>query len=195
MNEGAARDVLARLARAPVVLWRGDSLSGADIDLLVTEDWQRALSEASLAPRADGQWATADGDVLVDPLPAADWPRAYPPAGEVLARAERRDQRLPPVAAAGDRLAIFAADAVAGRSVTKLAPKMRAALAEAPGAGHGDPLLSIALDPDALEASARRDTLRWSRALRAAARSRRARHALVRRVRASAARRLPQKNR
>jgi hypothetical protein len=188
MNEQAAREVLARLADAPVALWRGDSLAGHDVDLLVTGDWEGALRAASLAPRPDGHWVTPGGDVVVDPLPARDWPRHYPPADGVIARAERRDPELPPVAAADDRLAIFAADAVAGRSVAKLAAKMRAALAEEPDA---EPVLA----PADLERWARRDALPMLRALGVVARMPRARHALLARARAGGRRRLGQKKR
>jgi hypothetical protein len=183
VNEPAARELLERLAGAPVVLWRGDSLTGSDIDLLVTGGWEDALTAAGLQQRPDGHWANAAGDVIVDPLPAARWPRSYPPAAQVFARAARRDPALPPVAAADDRLAIFTADAVAGRSAAKLAPKLRAVLAEAPGARP-------ALDPGDLESWARGDALPPARAIAVAARLPRARHALFARLRAGARRRL-----
>ena len=179
MNEATARDLLARLADAPVVLWRGDSLAGSDIDLLVSEGWEEALRGAGLAPRADRHWTDAAGDVIVDPLPVADWPRSYPPAAGVIARATGR----PLVASAEDRTAIFVADAVAGRSMGKLAPKLREVGAE-------DSLAQLVLT-----ATPRRDALPWSRALLVALRAPRTAHALISRIRAAVARRTAQKNR
>ena len=175
MNEAAARALLVRLADAPVVLWRGDSLSGSDIDLLVTGEWEQALRDAGLAPRGDGHWANAAGDVIVDPVPLERWPRAYPPAGDVIARAAGR----PPVASEEDRREVFVAEAVGGRSMAKLEPKLR----ETAG---GDPLAELVL-----RAVPRRDALPWRTALRVVARAPRTRHALLARVRS----RLSQKKR
>jgi hypothetical protein len=175
VNEAAARALLERLADAPVVLWRGDSLSGTDIDILVTGEWERTLRDAGLQPRRDGHWTNAAGDVIVDPVPAERWSRAYPPAADVMARAEGR----PAVASSLDRTAIFIADAVGGRSMTKLTPKLRAV-------AGGDPVAALVL-----QAVPRRDALPWRTAVRVVLRVPRVRHALLARVHA----RLPQKKR
>jgi hypothetical protein len=179
VNEPAARALLERLADAPVVLWRGDSVSGSDIDLLVTGEWEQALHDAGLVPRGDGHWANAAGDVIVDPLPVERWPRAYPPAAQVIARADGR----PPVASAADRTQIFVADAVGGRSMTKLAPKLRAV-------GGGDRVAALVL-----RAQPRRDALPWTSVLRVLVRAPRTAPALLARLRSAVRRRLPQKKR
>ncbi len=167
MNEAAARALLERLADAPLVLWRGDSPTGSDIDVLATGDWERALRDAGLAPRGDGHWVNAAGDVIVDPLPPERWPRAYPPAAGVIERAEGR----PPVASAADRTQVFVADAVGGRSMAKLAPKLREVAA-------GDRIAAIVL-----RATPRRDALPWRSALQVVVRAPRTRHALLERIR------------
>jgi hypothetical protein len=210
VNERAVRSTLARLGER-VVMWRGPSLAGTDVDLLVAPGQREAveeiLGEAGLSRDEKGHWASAAGDVLLDLVGAGDWPRAYPAAAGVLGRARREDPELPPVAAPEDRLLIFAADAVAGRPASRLAAKLRplagdadvrARAATLARAERGAGLLSIAADPDALEGGARHDALPWRRALAAAARSARARAALATRLRAGAARRarrLAQKSR
>ena len=175
MNEAAARALLERLADAPVVLWRGDALTGSDIDLLVTGEWERELRGAGLAPEGGGHWTNAAGDVIVDPVPVERWSRAYPPAAGVIERAQGR----PPVASAADRARIFVADAVGGRSMAKIGPKLRAVAGD-------DPLAALVL-----QAVPRRDALPWRTALRVVLRAPRARHALLARLRS----RLAQKNR
>lgn len=167
MNEAAARELLESLADAPVVLWRGDSLTGSDIDLLVAGEWERALRGAGLAPQGDGHWANPAGDVIVDPVPVERWSRAYPPAARVIERAQGR----PSVASAADRTRIFVADAVGGRSMAKIGPKLRAVAGD-------DPLAAIVL-----QAVPRRDALPWRTAFRVALRAPRAWHALLARVR------------
>ena len=202
MRPDAARSALVLLADR-VVMWRGPSLTGTDVDLLVA-DGQRAaveavLADAGLARRADGHWASESGDVLLDLIAAGEWPRAYPGVDGVLRRAAREDPELPPVAAPEDRLLIFAADAVGGRPAAKLAAKLRPLAADPDVLARAGPLaraegaiglLRLAADPDALEASARRDALPYTRALLAALRSRCARSALRARVAARLAQKI-----
>ena len=194
---------LARVAGANVVLWRGADLGGNDVDLLVLPDGERALAATlareGLVPAAGDPghvvW-TRPGLPPLDVLPASAWPSHYPDATGVAGRASRQPD-LPPVASDEDRALIFAAEAVAGRPIKKIARRLRAILGD-PGARarieehaerEGAPELgALAIDPEALEAAARRGRLPYVRAAAAAARGPRARAALAARAGARARR-------
>lgn len=119
------------------LLWRGPG-GGSDIDLVPVPGSEQALSEslwaAGLRPeRGDPghvMWLAPGGERLpLDVLEPGAWPARYPPLAGVLARA--REERGLLVASPEDRLLIFAADAVAGRRVAKLAERAEPLLAEA----------------------------------------------------------------
>ena len=146
MDPAAVEQVLLAVARDAgqhVLLWRGEDLSGNDVDVVVTPDGgapvARALREAGLvpAPQEPGRvlWRRfPDLDVVVDVLAAHAWPSQYPPLGDVRRRASRGRSGLL-VAAPVDRVLVHAAEAVAGRAWPRTAARVVAALADAgPGA-------------------------------------------------------------
>src|SRR5206468_8253054 len=142
------------------ILWRGAEATGSDVDVLVLDgargELDALLAQEGLERRDDGHWAAPDGQLIVDPVDEADWPPAYPAAAGIAARAEYL-AGSPPVASAADRMLIFAAEAVAGRPLAKLLPKLRA-LVERPevvddalalGASEGARSLArLAAEPD-----------------------------------------------
>jgi len=186
------------------VLWRGDELTGSDLDLLAAghaaDDLAALLSSAGLEPRPaePGHVVWTGGALPLDVLHASGWPSWYPSLSGVLRRAKPRDGS-PPIASAEDRLLMLAAEAVAGRPLDKVARRARALL-EAPGAagrlgtlaaGEGmQPLAALVAEPERLRAAARRGRLPYSRAAALAVRSPAARAALRARLVARAARAL-----
>ena len=184
---------LARDAPGAVLLWRGPQLDGADIDGLVLPGREADVSRAlrglrlSPAPQNGGQvlWRLfADGaiPVVLDLWAAWAWPPELPPLDRVLARSSPGPAGLP-VASAEDRLLTFAAEAVAGRPLAKLAPKVEAlrghvdglgALAAEEGVTGLARLVGRPLPPDGV--------LPLARAVRAGLGSRRGRAALARRL-------------
>lgn len=190
MDEQRARTVLARLADRPVLLWRGASVGGSDIDLVVLPG---GAAEVAATLRSEGLerrgrlWSSSDGAVVVDPLPAARWPRAYPDLAEVLERASHPNG-LPAVASAEDRLLIYAADAVGGRPLEKLLAKAAPLLRER---GAEDRLRELARRTGDLALAelivrpprARRGRMPYGAAAMVALRSPRARRALAARAR------------
>lgn len=114
---------LLRSLPTDLVLWRGESLSGGDVDVLVGDDRIAELSaqlrDAGLvpAPQQWGRvlWRSLPGEaVVIDVLNESAWPRMYPAAPQLRGRA-RPGRYGPLVAAASDRERIFAAERVAGR--------------------------------------------------------------------------------
>jgi hypothetical protein len=206
MDRARAGEVLAALGEQVgegVLLWRGDQLTGSDIDVVALpgseERLERSLAGAGLEHRDPGEWRAPDADVMVDVMHASDWPPEYPPLDGVAERSSAPSPGSPRVASAEDRLLVYAAEAVRGRDVAKLAHKARALLADpavserlrALAAAEGcTPLAELIADPDSLEARAQRGVLPYRRALGVALRCRGARAALARRARASAVRRL-----
>lgn len=199
MDEQRASRIMALLGERlgeELLLWRGDEPSGSDVDLVVLPGGERrllaTLREAGLKPRDGGLWSSADGAVAVDPLPARDWPRSYPSLPGVLTRAARRPG-LPLIAAPEDRLLIYSAEAVSGRSLDKLTSKVRRLLAEDPqllqrltalAEATGEAALAqLIADSDSLLAQSRRGRLPYLPAARVAVRSRSARVALATRAR------------
>lgn len=190
MDEQRARTVLARLADRPVLLWRGAGVGGSDIDLVVLPG---GAAEVAATLRSEGLerrgrlWSSSDGAVVVDPLPAARWPRAYPDLAEVLERASHPNG-LPAVASAEDRLLIYAADAVGGRPLEKLLAKAAPLLRER---GAEDRLRELARRTGDLALAelivrpprARRGRMPYGAAAMVALRSPRARRALAARAR------------
>ena len=123
------------------MLWRGPDIDGSDVDVLVapgrTHDVARVLRDAGLspAPQADGRvmWRSFGGEgVVIDAMPAEAWPPHHPSLEGLLERVEDAGAGLP-VASAGDRLLIRAAEAVGGRPVEHVARKVKPLLGE-PGA-------------------------------------------------------------
>src|SRR5439155_18346478 len=108
-----------------------------------------------LAARADGHWADPSGDLVVDPVDESDWPAAYPSVAGVAERASAA-RGTPPVAAPEDRVLIFAAEAVAGRPLATLLPKLRSLMGEGDAgagiaaAGLDERTLAIARSEQAL---------------------------------------------
>jgi thymidylate kinase len=194
-SRSATAELLRRLAEVVgtgVVLWRGEQLSGADVDLLVLAWGDRladSLAEAGMSPRPGDSghvvWDGADG-LPVDVLSARAWPTFYPSLPGLASRLERGDHGLL-VAAPEDRLLMAAAEAVAGRPLERLARRV-APLLEVPGrrerlrqvaAQEGMlPLVALVDDPGRLSALARRGRLPYSRAAVVALRSGHARRAL-----------------
>jgi thymidylate kinase len=202
----AVLDALAAAAGDGLVLWRGPDLGGRDIDLLVLRSIQasaaRILLERGLRPYAGDAghvvWRSENGaPPELDFLLAAHWPAAYPSLEGVLARAVPGPAGLR-VGAPEDRVLIFVVDAVGGRPLGKLAPRIRRLLSE-PGvlnrladvaAAEGlEPLAALAADPEALLARARRGRLPYGGAVSLALRSRPARAALRGRLHARRRRR------
>jgi thymidylate kinase len=191
--------VLAEVHRSlgdGVVLLRGFELSGSDVDLVVLAEaaieLPRLLARSGLEPRPDGAGGTlwvdpgAKDAVRIDPMPASAWPDRYPPLAGALSRLER-GEGLPPVFSAEDRLLMLAADAVLGRPLEKVVPKVRALIGvpgarerlDALAASLGEPALArLVGDPAGLSAAARRGRLPYGRAAAVALRSRAGRAAL-----------------
>lgn len=203
MDERIARALLAALGERlgdRVVLWRGPDVDGADIDLLVLDGAEDALAavllEAGLRrdPSSGGSvWrGTVPGAPEADVTAARTWPGYYPRLDGLLRRASR-PEGLPLVASEEDRLAIFAAEAVGGAELDRVARRARVLLArpgvaermEALGREAGmRPLVELVADPDRLQAAGRRGRLSYTRAVVLAARSVCARRALSARLRA-----------
>jgi len=198
MDPERARRVAALLGEHlgdEVLLWRGAEMRGSDIDLVVAAGAQPQLTAALGAAglrRLDGErlWRSRDGNVVVDPITDRQWPRRYPQLQQVWGRASR-PAGLPLVAAPADRLLIYAADAAAGRPVSKLAAKARQLLGEqsarqalmALADSLGERALAeLIADPDALLATQVRGRLPYGRALRVASRSSLARAAAATRA-------------
>jgi thymidylate kinase len=211
MDEQRARGVMKVIGErvgGSALLWRGAEVTGSDIDLVVFPegqyDFELLLGDLGLA-KTDGErlWRSREGDVAVDPLWAAEWPDWYPPLDGVRARAARHPG-LPPVAAPEDRLLIYAADAVRGKQVAKLAAKAQALIGD-DGVRHrmlviADSLGERALaqliaEPERFLGDTRRGSLSYRRALAIGARSRLARRALVARAVETALRRLSRRRR
>ncbi len=186
----AVLDALEHAAPGAVLMWRGAGLGGGDVDLVVCPGRDSEVvdalrsSELSPWPESPGQtvWRSPGMDVVLDVWSGWSWPGTYPPLEDVLRRSGTTPEgwRL---AAPEDRLAIFAAEAVAGRPLASLRPKVARALAE-PGAAArlreltDDGLTAVVVDglPDG-------DVLSARRALRAAVGSPRGRAALLDRLR------------
>src|SRR4051794_29709963 len=200
MDERRAEEVLARLASAvgdAAFLWRGEDLSGSDVDIVLMpgakETAVEALRAASLAPsaRPDGRviWSSPDGAVRVDLTPAEAWPAYYPPLERVAARLCRSGL---PLAAASpeDRLLVLGPDALTGRGLAKIAvratellsrpglPDVLAARSRELGL---EPIGALIADPERLAHITRRGRLPYHHAL-AAARCEAGRAALAARV-------------
>ena len=186
------------------MLWRGDDLTGSDVDLLASgdagEDLAALLSDAGLEPRPaePGHVVWTGRGLPLDVLRASAWPSWYPSLSGMLRRAEPRDGS-PPVATAEDRLLILAAEAVGGRPVGKLAARARALLTDPSVAERLEALAaeerleglaSLVEDPERLRAAARRGRLSYRRAAALAVRIPPARSALRARLAARAARAL-----
>jgi len=206
LDEARVRRLLEELSgriRDRAILWRGDELSGSDVDLVALPGAEAAIAVTLAAAgleaerRVDGRvmWSAPDGSARLDVMPASAWPPYYPSLSGVGERARPGRQPLP-VASEEDRLLILAADAVAGRPMDKLTRRMRPLL-EAPGVSgrleavarkeRRRTLAALAARPDRLESRARRGRLPYPAALAAAARSRAARAALRARVSGRAA--------
>src|SRR5436305_13128043 len=102
-------------------------------------------------------------------MPAARWPRHYPALDDLRARASC-PEGWPLVAAEEDRLAIFAAEAVAGADLAHVAHRVRRLLGvpgvlersrELARAERWQALLELVADPDALDRRARRGRLSY----------------------------------
>ena len=198
MNESPTRTLLASIAQrtgGAVVLWRGADLTGRDVDLLVGAGADALVASVcadfGLRPRHEDAgrtlWCWADTrQPELDVVRASHWPRCYPRVTGVLSRARAEDAPLP-VASEEDRLLVFAADAVGGREIARLAdrceallarPSTRERLARLARAESAEPLAVLASDSDALRALARRGRMPYWRAGTVAARSTHARDAL-----------------
>ena len=206
MTHATIEALLAEIAErvgSGAILWRGADLGGSDVDLLVLPDGARELADTlareGLVPAAGDPghvvWSRP-GLPPLDVLPASAWPSHYPDVAGVASRARARPG-LPPVAADEDRALMFAAEAVAGKPVEKVARKLRAILAEPQARErieeHAEregarELAAVATDPDGLEAAARRGRLPYPRAAKVAARGPLARAALAARASARARR-------
>ena len=175
-------------------MWRSLGFGGRDVDLVAVPGREDALAAALTAagfvalPRGSARtmWAGETG-VLLDLMSAPGWPRGYPPLDAVVARAIAGDDGVLR-ASAGDRLLVFAADAIGGRPTAKLADKAEGALREEGARDqleriareHAAPALAaLASDPERLRAAGR---IGWAQAARAAARDRLARRALRERI-------------
>jgi len=129
---------LAGLLDTRALLWRGPG-GRSDIDLVAVPGFEHGLADslraAGLAPRVGDpghvMWHAPAGEqrLPLDVLEPGTWPGRYPPLGGVLARAHEERGLL--VASPEDRLLIFAADALAGRPVARLAERAAALLAQA----------------------------------------------------------------
>jgi thymidylate kinase len=198
VSEPRAETLLARLTERlgdRVVLWRGATSGGRDIDLLVLDECLADLGEVlrgeGLAPGPGDPghtlWSGA-GVVPIDVLPASAWPAYYPSLDGVLARLERRPDGLP-VTSPADRALIHAAEAVAGRPLEKVVRKAGPAV-EAAGDDLGavaraeglEPLAALVERPEELEQRGRRGRLPYPAAVGLALRSRAARAALRERL-------------
>ena len=205
MDDARAQRLLATIGSElgdRVIMWRGAELTGSDVDLLVLGGARGALESVlardGLTAGPDGHWADPVGDLMIDLLDESDWPAAYPSAAGMTERAQAAGG-TPPVAAPEDRVLIFAAEAVAGRPLAKLLPKLRSLagggeLAErALAVGRRERAASLArlgLDPDRIAGATVRGALSYRLALGAGLGSRRGRAALRTRLAATAARRL-----
>jgi hypothetical protein len=122
------------------VLWRRDTLDGNDVDLIVRPGRDLAVVEAlgslGLAPWPErpGQttWRAPGEEVVLDVWSSWAWPGVYPTLDGLLERAAPGVAGLD-VAAPEDRLLAFAIDAITGRSLASLRPRVVAALSQ-PGA-------------------------------------------------------------
>lgn len=189
--------MLAELSRSvpgALVLWRGPELDGGDVDLVVRPGRDREVLEAlgglGLAPwparPGETTWRLPAETVVLDVWASWAWPASYPPLPGLLDRAGVALEGLE-LAAAEDRLLIFAVDAVLGRRLVSLRPKVARALAE-PGAAERLRALADAEHMRGLAALVATklpegNVLPPRRAMRAAVGSRRGRLALVERVR------------
>jgi thymidylate kinase len=199
VDERLAAEVLAALEEdvpEGVVLWRGEDLGGNDVDLVALEGHgpavARVLRAAGLAPapQEPGRvlWRRLPGEtVVVDVLAPHAWPARYPALDGVARRAVIGALGLP-VASAGDRVLMHAAEAVAGWPADKTGRRLRAAqdelgagasVATAVGAEAGlEPLARVA----GRVASGAGSALGWRPSLAAGVRSRQARAALRERL-------------
>lgn len=147
--EGISRDVGTHL-----LLWRGEDLTGNDLDVVVLPGGgapvARALRAAGLvpAPQDPGRvlWRRLpDLDVVVDVLADHAWPAMYPPLPDVRRRAAPGTLGLL-VAAPVDRVLVHAAEAVAGRPWSRCATRVRSVL-EASGEAAEVLAAARAVDP------------------------------------------------
>ena len=197
-----ALDAVARAVPQGVVLWRGERLDGNDADVVAVPGRGHAVARAlrdhglTPAPQDPGRvlWRRLPGEsVVVDVVAPHAWPARYPGLDGVLARARTGTLGFP-VASAGDRLLIHAAEAVAGWPLTKTARRLRAAWSE-PDAGRslaaaartepgldGLARLAEALATVGEVADGRGDVLALPVALRSAVRSGQGRAALAERL-------------
>jgi hypothetical protein len=196
---------LGEAARGEALLWRGSDLTGRDVDVLVTD---RALADVAAVLRAAGLSAAgaADGHAVwddgagalppIDVLPGAAWPACYPGLTGVLERSTPAEPLR--VTSPEDRLLIFAAEAIMGRPLARVAAKARPLLTADSGVSRRLEALAASEDAGPLAhfvvGLAGREyppggRLTYRRALALATRSRPARAALRHRVRSRIARR------
>ncbi|GHJ59984.1 hypothetical protein NOK12_25020 [Nocardioides sp. OK12] len=157
MDPAAVELVLAGITRdvgTHLLLWRGEDLTGNDLDVVVLPGGgapvARALRAAGLvpAPQDPGRvlWRRLpDLDVVVDVLADHAWPAMYPPLPDVRRRAAPGTLGLL-VAAPVDRVLVHAAEAVAGRPWSRCATRVRSVL-EASGEAAEVLAAARAVDP------------------------------------------------
>lgn len=183
-----------------VLLWRGEGLSGSDIDLVVLGEHTAPVSHVlrncglTPAPQEPGRvlWRLLPGEhVVVDVVAAHTWPSMYPALTDVADRAQRGALGLL-VASPGDRLLMHTAEAIAGWPLSKSVAKMSAAASEPDVTDNVTTaslrdrglrvLASIAERPELLVGRADRDRLPMLTAARLGSRSAQARSALASRL-------------
>jgi thymidylate kinase len=199
MDERRARAVLANIGNAvdgAAILWRGDSLTGRDLDVLVLPGAEDAAVAALAgegllpAPGEPGHAVFTAPGLEVDLLLGSSWPAYYPSLDGVRSRAGSGDAPLR-VASDADRLLMLAAEAVAGRPLEKIAARARELLA---GEGAAErlravaseeklePLADLIMQPDELLGRSSLGRLPYRAAAAVATRSPAARAALRQRV-------------
>ncbi len=187
-----------------MLLWRGDDLTGSDVDLLVSDAFYvvlaRLLRDAGFVPAPGDSghvtWsltashATAP-DHIFDVMLFSAWPKYYPDLAGVFARAHQSSRGLL-VTSTADRGLIFVVDALLGRSVDKLARRLAALRLTGDAADlldaiatdeHAPYLARLARQPHLLEGMCHRGRVSYPHALSLASRSRLARTALQHRAR------------
>src|SRR4051794_29544764 len=184
MDEARARGLLTMLAReipGSVALWRGSSLAGSDVDVLVMEGAEHRVARLlraeglSPAPQPDGRvmWRAFDGSGgIIDAPPPPPRPPPYPspPGGR-----GRLVHGAPdvPVAPTGDQLLVRAAELIGGREVDHIARKLEPLLSQpgardelaAVAASAGEPqMAALVADPVRLTSMAVRNRIPYGRA-------------------------------